>query len=91
MPMHNWNPVTIFWRIKQNGPYTKFGLNHMNPIAKIIAFQMKEMLYLQTLALMGQVSKVKTFQGGGRVGRGGGVGGRHISRVVFKCMQKCLE
>ena len=57
--MRNWNPVTIWWRIKQNGPYTKYGLNHMNPICKIIAFQMKEMLHLQTLALMGQVSKVR--------------------------------
>jgi len=58
LPASDWNPVTIFWRIKQKGPYTKFGLNHMNPICKIIAFQMKEMLHLQTLALMGQVSKV---------------------------------
>jgi hypothetical protein len=58
LPGGDWNPVTIFWRIKQKGPYTKLGLNHMNPICKIVAFQMKEMLHLQTLALMGQVSKV---------------------------------
>ncbi|MGB1594646.1 MAG: cyclic nucleotide-binding domain-containing protein, partial [Promethearchaeia archaeon] len=50
--------VTIWWRVKQKGPYTQLGLNHMNPICKIIAFQLKEMLYLQTFALMGQVSKV---------------------------------
>lgn len=58
LPASDWNPVTIWWRIKQRGPYTKWGLNHMNPICKIIAFQMSEMLHLQTLALMGQVSKV---------------------------------
>jgi len=58
LPGRTWNPVTLWWRIKQNGPYTMYGTNHVNPICKIIAFQMKEMLHLQTLALMGQVSKV---------------------------------
>jgi hypothetical protein len=61
LPARNSNPVTLWWRIKQKGPYTKWGLNHMNPICKIIAFQMSEMLHLQTLALMGQVNPKLTL------------------------------
>ncbi|EKX54953.1 hypothetical protein GUITHDRAFT_131925 [Guillardia theta CCMP2712] len=52
------NPIYWWWRVKEGGPYTKYGTYHINPLCKIVAFSMKNMLHLQACALIGQFSKL---------------------------------